>query len=291
MQPVIHAQGLHKSYRQKNALDNVNLTIPLGRIVGLIGPNGAGKTTLLKGILGLISLTGHLEVLGKNPARERIALLEEVSFIADTTTLPGWLTVAQAITYVEGVHPKFSREQALAFLNKTNIQTSSKIKTLSKGMITQLHLALVMAIESKLLVLDEPTLGLDIMYRKQFYESLLTDYHAPHKTILITTHQVEEIEDILTDLVFIDQGRILLETSMADLPKRFVEVQVTAEQKDHALALQPLHLRSIAGGYAAIYENPESLPLSLSGNSRTPSVADLFVAIVSNGKNNPQQVA
>lgn len=291
MQPVIHAQGLYKNYGKKIALDNINLSVPQGRIVGLIGPNGAGKTTLLKGILGLMPLKGQLQVLGKNPARERIALLEEVSFIADTTTLPGWLTVAQAITYVEGVHPKFSREKACEFLGKTNIQTNNKIKTLSKGMVTQLHLALIMAIDSKLLVLDEPTLGLDIMYRKQFYESLLTNYHAPHKTILITTHQVEEIEDILTDLLFIDQGRILLETSMEDLPKRFVEVQVAAEQKDHALALQPLHVRSVAGGYAAIYENSASSQLSLLGNPGTPSVADLFVAIVSNGKNNQQQVA
>lgn len=291
MQPVIHAQGLYKNYGQKIALDNINLSVPQGRIVGLIGPNGAGKTTLLKGILGLMPLKGQLQVLGKNPARERISLLEEVSFIADTTTLPGWLTVAQAITYVEGVHPKFSREKARVFLNKTNIQTNSKIKTLSKGMVTQLHLALIMAIDSKLLVLDEPTLGLDIMYRKQFYESLLNDYYDHQKTILITTHQVEEIEGILTDLIFIDQGRILLETSMEDLPNRFSEVQLAADKKDQALALQPLHMRNILGGYAAIYENPDQGQLASLGSLSTPSVADLFVAMVTRGKTNQQAVA
>jgi ABC-2 type transport system ATP-binding protein len=285
MESVISAQDVHKNYGKKVALQDINLAIPTGRIVGLIGPNGAGKTTLIKGILGLQSLPGTLQILGKNPIKERIALLEEISFIADTNTLPDWLSVAQAITYVEGVHPKFSREKAEIFLTKTNIQTNSKIKTLSKGMITQLHLALVMAIDSKLLVLDEPTLGLDIMYRKQFYESLISDYYTPQKTILITTHQVEEIEGILTDLLFIDQGKIILETAMADLPKRFVQIDITTDKKALALALNPLHIHNIVGGYGVIFDTLNHAPLMELGSLRTPSVADLFVAIVTNEKN------
>lgn len=285
MESVISAQDVHKSYGKKVALKDINLTIPTGRIVGLIGPNGAGKTTLIKGILGLQALPGTLKVLGKNPFKERVTLLEEVSFIADTNTLPGWLSVAQAMTYVEGVHPKFSRENAEKFLTKTNIYSSSKIKNLSKGMITQLHLALVMAIDSKLLVLDEPTLGLDIMYRKQFYESLLNDYYTPQKTILITTHQVEEIEGILTDLLFIDQGKILLETAMADLPKRFVQIDIPAEMKELALTLNPLHMHNIVGGYGVIFDTLNHAPLMELGSLRTPSVADLFVAIVTSEKN------
>lgn len=284
MDAVIHAQGVNKRFANHKALDNVNLRIARGRVVGLIGPNGAGKTTLLKGILGLIPVDGQLEVLGKNPRQQRIELLQEISFIADTHTLPGWLTVAQALTYLEGVHPQFSRVKAEAFLAKTQIQTRSRVSRLSKGMITQLHLALIMAIDSRLLVLDEPTLGLDIIYRKAFYTSLLNDYYDKDKTILITTHQVEEIEAILTDLIFINQGRVLLDSPMEDLPERFVELHLplNAAPEDHAKAqaLAPIHSRSILGGQALIYDSVGRAQLAELGQVTTPSVADLFVAMV-----------
>lgn len=278
MDAVIHAQGIRKSYGKKIALDNVDLTIPAGRIIGLIGPNGAGKTTLLKGILGLAQVEGSLQVLGLNPFTDRVKLLEDVSFIADTAILPSWIKVSEALDYIEGVHPKFSREKAMAFLAKTKITPDNKVKGLSKGMVTQLHLALIMAIDSKLLVLDEPTLGLDIIYRKQFYESLLNDYYDAQKTIVITTHQVEEIEGILTDLIFINDGKILLETTMDELPNRFVELQVEAGAKQAALAYNPIHVRTILGGFSMVFENADANQLQVLGKVTTPSVADLFVA-------------
>ena len=278
MNAVIHAQGIRKSYGKKIALDNVDLTIPAGRIIGLIGPNGAGKTTLLKGILGLAQVEGSLQVLGLNPFTDRVKLLEDVSFIADTAILPGWIKVSEALDYIEGVHPKFSREKALAFLARTKITLDDKVKSLSKGMVTQLHLALIMAIDSKLLVLDEPTLGLDIIYRKQFYESLLNDYYDAQKTIVITTHQVEEIEGILTDLIFINDGKILLETTMDELPNKFIELQVDAGAKAAALALNPIHVRTILGGFSMVFENADANQLQALGKVTTPSVADLFVA-------------
>jgi len=278
MESIIHAQGICKNYGKKIALDKVDLKIPAGRIVGLIGPNGAGKTTLLKGILGLSSVDGNLQVLGLNPFTDRVRLLEDVSFIADTAILPRWIKVSEALDYVEGIHPKFSREKAMAFLAKTNITLNDKVKNLSKGMVTQLHLALIMAIDSKLLVLDEPTLGLDIIYRKQFYESLLNDYYDAQKTIVITTHQVEEIEGILTDLVFINNGKIILELAMEDLPNIFAELQIDANNKGAALALNPIHIRTILGGFSMIYENVDIASLQALGKTTTPSVADLFVA-------------
>ena len=278
MDAVIHAQGIRKSYGKKIALDNVDLTIPAGRIIGLIGPNGAGKTTLLKGILGLAQVEGSLQVLGLNPFADRVKLLEDVSFIADTAILPSWIRVSEALDYIEGVHPKFSREKAMAFLAKTKITPDNKVKNLSKGMVTQLHLALIMAIDSKLLVLDEPTLGLDIIYRKQFYESLLNDYYDAQKTIVITTHQVEEIEGILTDLIFINDGKILLETTMDELPNRFVELQVDASVKEAALAHKPIHVRTTLGGFSMVFENADANQLQALGKVTTPSVADLFVA-------------
>ncbi|RYY04566.1 MAG: ABC transporter ATP-binding protein [Gammaproteobacteria bacterium] len=278
MESIINAQGICKHYGKKIALDNVDLKIPAGRIVGLIGPNGAGKTTLLKGILGLSSVDGNLQVLGLNPFTDRVKLLEDVSFIADTAILPRWIKVSEALDYVEGVHPKFSREKAMAFLAKTNITLNDKVKNLSKGMVAQLHLALIMAIDSKLLVLDEPTLGLDIIYRKQFYESLLNDYYDAQKTIVITTHQVEEIEGILTDLVFINNGKIILEMAMEDLPNVFAELQVDANNKEAALTLNPIHIRTILGGFSMIYENANIASLQALGKTTTPSVADLFVA-------------
>lgn len=278
MNAVINAKGLYKSYGKKVALDHIDLQIPAGRIVGLIGPNGAGKTTLLKGILGLVTVGGDLQVLDLNPFTDRVKLLEDVSFIADTAILPRWLKVSEALDYVEGVHPKFSREKAMGFLAKTQIQLSHKVKDLSKGMVTQLHLALIMAIDSKLLVLDEPTLGLDILYRKQFYEALLNDYYDAQKTILITTHQVEEIEGILTDLIFINNGKILLETPMENVPEKFFELQVDLAQKDAALALKPIHTKTVLGGFRMIFENVDAAQLKTLGRVSTPSVADLFVA-------------
>lgn len=278
MESVIHAQGICKTYGNKIALDNVSLNIPAGRIIGLIGPNGAGKTTLLKGILGLATVDGSLQVLGLNPFIDRVKLLEDVSFIADTAILPRWIKVSEALDYIEGVHPKFSRAKAIGFLAKTNITLNNKVKDLSKGMVTQLHLALIMAIDSKLLVLDEPTLGLDIIYRKQFYETLLNDYYDAQKTIVITTHQVEEIEGILTDLIFINNGKILLETTMEALPDNFVELQVDATNKETALAFKPIHVRTILGGFSMVFENADSNQLQALGKITTPSVADLFVA-------------
>lgn len=278
MNAIIDAKGIHKSYGKKVALDHVDLQIPEGKIVGLIGPNGAGKTTLLKGILGLATVEGNLRVMGLNPFTDRVKLLEDVSFIADTAILPRWLKVSEAIEYIEGVHPKFSREKALGFLAKTNIGLSSKVKDLSKGMVTQLHLALIMAIDSKLLVLDEPTLGLDIVYRKQFYEALLNDYYDAQKTIIITTHQVEEVEGILTDLLFINDGKIVLETSMESLSETFYELHVDSSSKEAALALQPISVRSVLGGFIMVFENANLAQLEVLGKVGTPSVADLFVA-------------
>jgi ABC-2 type transport system ATP-binding protein len=281
METVIHAKGIRKIYDKKIALDNIDLNIPAGRIVGLIGPNGAGKTTLLKGILGLAQVEGDLQVLGLDPFKERVTLLENVSFIADTAILPRWIQVSEVLDYVEGVHPKFSREKAMSFLAKTNIMLKSKVKDLSKGMVTQLHLALIMAIDSKLLVLDEPTLGLDIIFRKRFYESLLNDYYDAQKTIVITTHQVEEIESILTDLIFINDGKILLEIAMDEVPNKFSELQVELSNEAAVLALKPIHVRKMLGGFSMIFENTDRTQLQAFGKVTTPSIADLFVAKMS----------
>ncbi len=278
MDMLIKARGLQKSYGATKALDNIDFDIPAGRIVGVIGPNGAGKTTALKAILGLIPVDGDLHVMGMDPRLERTKLLEDVCFIADTAILPRWMKVSQAIDYVEGVHPKFDRKKAEKFIASTTIKTNSKIRQLSKGMVTQLHLALVMAIDAKLLVLDEPTLGLDILHRKDFYSTLLGDYFDDDKTIIITTHQVEEIENILTDLIFIDQGRVVLNESMEDIPNRFVEVDVNANEVETARAAKPIHERPILGGSAFIFETNDYSAITDLGNLKTPSIADLFVA-------------
>lgn len=281
MDNLIRARGVSKHYGKKIALDNINFDVAAGKIVGLIGPNGAGKTTLLKGILGLAPVDGELSVMGMNPQRERVKLLEQVSFIADTATLPRWIRVKELIAYTEAVHPRFSRASCMKFLENTNIQLKDKVQQLSKGMVTQLHLALIMAIDSQLLVLDEPTLGLDIIYRKQFYESLLNDYYDAQKTIIITTHQVEEIESILTDLVFISGGKILLDASMETVADTYVELQVETQYKDHALAQNPIHVRNLLGGYGMLYENClQRDSLSALGRLATPSLSDLFVAKV-----------
>lgn len=280
MGELIRARGVSKHYGKKTALDNIDLTIESGKIVGLIGPNGAGKTSLLKGILGLAPVEGELSVLGMNPQRERVRLLERVSFIADTAVLPRWIKVKELVAYTEGVHPRFSRSQCMKYLSATSIALTDKVGSLSKGMVTQLHLAIIMAIDSELLVLDEPTLGLDILYRKQFYENLLNDYYDAQKTILITTHQVEEIESILTDLVFINQGKIALNASMEQLVETYVALQVDDNYKDHALVHNPIHVRRMLGGFSMVFEITEQQrePLAQLGVLTVPSLSELFVA-------------
>jgi len=276
---VIDAQNLRKSYgREHVALDGISFRVGAGRIVGLMGPNGAGKTTALKAILGLTPFEGTLQVLGRDPRRERDALMQEVCFIADVAVLPKWLRVSQAVDYVAGVHPRFDRARALAVLAKTEIRWRSKIGELSKGMITQLHLALIMAIDARLLVLDEPTLGLDLLYRRAFYETLLNDYFDHERTILVTTHQVEEVENLLTDLLLINHGKIVLDSSIEALPERFTQLLTTATHREAARRLQPLHEREVFGRHIFIFEGQDPAALAALGELRTPSVADLFVA-------------
>ena len=277
---AIEARGIRKAFGNNVALDNLDLRVAEGRIVGLIGPNGAGKTTALKAILGLTPYEGELRVLGRNPYLERNAVMQEVCFIADVAVLPPWLKVSQALDFVGGVHPRFDRAKAEAFLAKTNIPRDSRVHKLSKGMITQLHLALIMAIDARLLVLDEPTLGLDILYRKAFYDTLLNDYFDHSRTILVTTHQVEEIQHVLTDLMFINKGRLVLDCSMEDFENRYVEVLVRPEQTAAARALKPLHERQVLGRSVFLYDRPDRDQVSALGEARTPSIADLFVAMI-----------
>jgi ABC-2 type transport system ATP-binding protein len=288
---IIEARGLRKAFGATIALDGLDLQIEEGRILGLIGPNGAGKTTALNAILGLTPYQGELKVLGRNPWLERDQLMRDVSFIADVAVLPRWIKVSQALEYVAGVHPRFDRAKAESFLAKTTIRHSSKVRELSKGMVTQLHLALVMAIDAKLLVLDEPTLGLDILYRKQFYDSLLNDYFDRSRTIVVTTHQVEEIQDVLTDVMFINRGRIVFDCSMEQLESRYLEVMVNPEQVARARALKPMYERQALGRSILLFDlkfDPvanrklDRQQLATLGNVRTPSIADLFVAVVGN---------
>ncbi len=286
----IEARGLRKSFGSTMALDGVNLRVEEGRILGLIGPNGAGKTTALNAILGLTPYQGELRVLGRDPWTERDQLLRDVCFISDVAVLPRWIRVSQALDYVAGVHPRFDRAKAEAFLAKTNIRSANQVRELSKGMVTQLHLALVMAIDARLLVLDEPTLGLDILYRKQFYDSLLNDYYDRSRTIVVATHQVEETQNILTDLMFINRGRIVLNCSMEEIEVRYVEVMVRPEQVAAARALKPIHERQVLGGSIVLFDlmmldgvmlNGVNRPqLAALGDVRTPSIADLFVAVM-----------
>ena len=277
--PVVSARGLRKAYKNKLALDGTNFDIPAGRIVGLIGPNGAGKTTALKAILGLIPFEGDLKVLGKDPRSQRDELMNEVCFIADVAVLPRWITVAQAIEFVAGVHPRFDAARCQRFLEGTQLKPGLKVREMSKGMIVQLHLALVMAIDAKLLVLDEPTLGLDILYRKQFYQRLLEDYFDEDKTILVTTHQVEEIEHILTDVMFIRDGKIALNTPMESLGERYIEVLVDAGKQDAARALKPIDERALPFGKTVmLFDGADRARLGELGETRTPGLADLFVA-------------
>ena len=280
MSTVIRARGLSRSYGALRALDGVDFDIESGRIVGLIGPNGAGKTTALKAVLGLGPFDGELEVLGLDPRRQRAELMQQVCFIADTAVLPRWMKVRQALDVVEGLHPRFRRERAAAFLARTEIPAGKRIGQLSKGMITQLHLALVMAIDAKLLVLDEPTLGLDIIYRKDFYAALLDDYFDEERTILLTTHQVEEVENILTDVMFISHGRVLLNESMAALGDKFLELAVRPDRADAVRALQPLSERQGLGRNVFLFEGRSREELAEHGDVKVPGVADLFVAKV-----------
>ena len=276
---VITARGLRKIYKNKVALAGTDFEIRAGRIVGLIGPNGAGKTTALKAILGLTPFEGHLDVLGRDPRRQRDELMQDVCFIADVAVLPRWITVEQAMRFVEGVHPRFDRARFDRFIAGTQLTPTLKVRQMSKGMIVQLHLALVMAIDAKLLVLDEPTLGLDILYRKQFYQRLLEDYFDEDKTIVITTHQVEEVEHILTDVLFIRDGRIVLDAPMDTLAERYTEVLVDADRLDAARALQPLDQRSLPFGKTVmLFDGVPRAQLQPLGDTRTPGLADLFVA-------------
>jgi ABC-2 type transport system ATP-binding protein len=281
MAALIEARDLTKKYGAYAALDRANLTIEAGRIVGLIGPNGAGKTTALRAILGLTHYEGQLTVLGREPFRDRTALMSEASFIADVAVLPSWLRVDHAIDFVAGVHPRFRRDRAVALLAKTQITGSRRMRELSKGMKTQVHLALTMAIDAKLLVLDEPTLGLDILARRAFYDALVNDYMDETRTIVITTHQVEEVENLLTDIIFIDKGRIVLDTSLENVAARFNAVAVSADRLEAARALKPFYERHILGKVVLYFENTDANQLAPFGELHTPSVADLFVAKLS----------
>jgi ABC-2 type transport system ATP-binding protein len=278
MTAVVTATGLSKRYKSSQALDGASFQIGSGRIVGLIGPNGAGKTTALKAILGLTTFEGQLNVLGLDPRKDRDKLMEQVCFIADVAVLPRWIRVKDAVDFVANTHPRFDRAKCDAFLARTKLQPQQKVKQLSKGMIVQLHLALVMSIDARLLVLDEPTLGLDILYRKQFYQSLLEDYFDEEKTILVTTHQVEEIEHILTDLMFIRDGKIVLDTDMDSLGERFAEVLVGAEFAHAARELKPLDERQVFGKSIFLFDNVSRAELERLGEVRRPSIGDLFVA-------------
>jgi ABC-2 type transport system ATP-binding protein len=278
----IEARGLHKAFGRTVALDCVDLRVEEGRILGIIGPNGAGKTTALNAILGLTPYQGQLSVLGRDPWTERDQLMCDVCFISDVAVLPRWMRVSQALDYVGGVHPRFDRARAQGLLAKTNIRHTSKVRELSKGMVTQLHLALIMAIDARLLVLDEPTLGLDILYRKQFYDTLLNDYFDRSRTIVVATHQVEEIQNVLTDVMFIDRGRIVFDRSMEELESRYVELTVNPEQVAAARTLGPIYERQVLGRSVLLFDRADRGQLAMLGDERTPSISDLFVAVMSN---------
>ncbi len=278
MTAVIEARGLAKLYGATRALDGASFSVEAGRIVGLIGPNGAGKTTALKAILGLTTFSGELTVLGLDPRTQRDELMREVCFMADVAVLPRWLRVSQALDFVGGVHVRFERARATDFLRRTDIRMESRVRELSKGMVTQLHLALILAIDARLLVLDEPTLGLDLLYRRKFYDTLLNDYFDKQRTILLTTHQVEEVENLFTDVIFINHGRVALSSSVEDLGARYQQLNVSAEAAPRARALQPFYEREVFGRVAMYFEGRTPAELGALGELRTPSIADLFVA-------------
>lgn len=276
----IEARGLRKTYGTTVALEGVDLRVEEGRILGIVGPNGAGKSTALNAILGLTPYQGELRVLGRDPWTERDLLASEVSFISDMAVLPRWIKVSQALDYVAGVHPRFDRAKAERFLAQTDIRPTRKVKELSKGMVTQLHLALVMAIDAKLMVLDEPTLGLDILVRKQFYDSLLNDYFDQGRTIVVTTHQIDEIQDVLTDFVFVHRGRIVLESSMEAFESRYLEAMVLPENLAAARALGPIRECQVFGRSLLLFDGADRGQLAALGDVRSPSIADLFVAVM-----------
>ena len=280
MTTIIEARGLTKNYGDTPALRGIELNVQSGRIVGLIGPNGSGKTTAIKAILGLTGFHGELKVLGKDPRTERNDLMNEVCFIADVAVLPRWIKVSQALDFVAGVHPRFDRKRAEDFLAKTDIRLDRRVRQLSKGMVTQLHLALILAIDARLLVLDEPTLGLDLLFRRSFYDNLLNDYFDKERTILVTTHQVEEIENILTDVIFLQRGKVMLDSAMDMLGERYLQLVPTAGNVDAARALKPFYEREVFGRVAMLYEGRKAAELEPLGDIRVPSVADLFVAIM-----------
>ena len=277
---VIKASGVKKSYEDSFALDGINIEVTSGQILGLIGPNGAGKSTFLQSVLGLINTEGNLEVLGLDPRRDRHKLLKEVCSITDVAVLPKWMTVDQVLTYVDGVHPGFNLKKCLSILSKTNIKRSQKIKTLSRGLVVQLHLSIVMAINARLLVLDEPTLGLDLVYRKEFYSQLIEDYYDGDKTILISTHQVEEIEGVLSNAVFMNQGRVVMHDSIESINKKFLELRPNQDSIEKAKSLRPIHNRVELGREVFLYEDTEYGKLDEIGEVRPPVIADLFMAIM-----------
>jgi ABC-2 type transport system ATP-binding protein len=280
---MLELRAVNAGYGTFQALFDVNLDVKAGEAVGVIGPNGAGKTTALNAILGLTTYDGTLSVLGRNPWSERNDLMRDVSFIADVAVLPRWIQVSQLLAYVAGVHPRFERDKAESFLAKTTIRPNSRVRELSKGMVAQLHLAIVMAIDARLLVLDEPTLGLDILYRKRFYDTLLNDYFDRQRTIIVTTHQVEEIQDVLTDFMFVDRGRIVLECSMEEFESRYSEVTVNPDGVDDARALKPISERQLLGRRVLLFDGADRQQLAAFGEVRTPSIADVFVAVVGEG--------
>ena len=286
---AVKAQGIIKNYDSSRALDGINLEVRSGQVLGLIGPNGAGKSTLLQSVLGLLNTEGDLEVLGLDPRKDRHKLLQKVCSITDVAVLPKWMTVKQVLQYVDGVHPRFNLEKANSIIARTNIRTDSKIKTLSRGLIVQLHLSIVMAIDAELLVLDEPTLGLDLVYRKDFYSQLIEDYYDGNKTILISTHQVEEIEGVLSDAIFMNQGRVVMKDSIDSINERFLELRPNKESSERAKSLNPMHIRTELGREVLLFEGTHIDKLIALGDVRPPFIADLFMAIMDKTKLEDQQ--
>ena len=286
---AVKAQGIIKNYDSNKALDGIELEVRSGQVLGLIGPNGAGKSTLLQSVLGLLNTEGHLEVLGLDPRKDRHKLLQKVCSITDVAVLPKWMTVEQVLQYVDGVHPRFNLEKANSIISRTNIRTDSKIKTLSRGLVVQLHLSIVMAIDAELLVLDEPTLGLDLVYRKEFYSQLIEDYYDGNKTILISTHQVEEIEGVLSDAIFMNQGRVVMKDSIDSINERFLELRPNQESLERAKSLNPIHIRTDLGREVLLFEGTQIEKLTGMGDVRPPFIADLFMAIMDKTKSEDQR--
>jgi ABC-2 type transport system ATP-binding protein len=285
MSAMISIKGLHKSYKNKQVLSDINLSLGAGQILGLVGPNGAGKTTCLQALLGLTRYEGDIEVLGYNPSKNREKMLADVAYIADVAVLPKWIKVSQALTYMQGVHPNFNRQKAEEFLAKTNIPATAKVKTLSKGMVTQLHLALILAVDAKILILDEPTLGLDILTRRQFYTHLLEDFYDENKCIIVTTHQIEEIEHILTDAAFIRDGKIVLAQSVDDIRTRFKLLAVDNEHIEQAKVHKPLFTNGMMGITSMLFDNVDPTILASLGKVSTPTLADIFVGVMTQESN------